>query len=102
MQKRFSFPASEPPAATAESGVSGRRRSGDVYETLRSVGVVPDHGEEWVDIEMLDARDAAVLGCAEGAPFLRSRRLARDAGGQPIEYVTSLLNPAHFALHLEF
>ncbi|MDQ0392036.1 GntR family transcriptional regulator [Labrys monachus] len=77
-------------------------REGSLYETLRSVGVVPDHGEEWVDIEMLDARDAAVLGCAEGAPFLRSRRLARDAGGQPIEYVTSLLNPAHFALHLEF
>ncbi|RUX26659.1 GntR family transcriptional regulator, partial [Mesorhizobium sp. M4A.F.Ca.ET.050.02.1.1] len=24
------------------------------------------------------------------------------ADGRPIEFVTSLLNPAHFALHLEF
>lgn len=36
MQKRFSFSGSEPPATTAENGISGRRRSGDVYETLRS------------------------------------------------------------------
>ena len=29
-------------------------------------------------------------------------RLTRAADGRVIEYVTSLLNPAHFALHLEF
>lgn len=37
MQKRFTFPAFDPsPAAGAETGASGRRRSGDVYETLRN------------------------------------------------------------------
>jgi len=77
-------------------------RQGSLYQTLRSIGLVPDHGEEWVDIEMLSAGDASILGCPQGAPFLRSRRLTRGADGQTIEYVTSLLNPAHFALHLEF
>ena len=63
---------------------------------------MPDHGEEWADIEMLSVEDAAILGCAPGAPFLRTRRLTRAGDGRLIEYVTSLLNPAHFALHLEF
>ena len=73
-----------------------------MHQTLRDAGLVPDHGEEWADIEMLNAEDAAILGCPPGTPFLRTRRLTRAADGRPIEYVTSLLNPAHFALHLEF
>ena len=77
-------------------------RDGSLHKTLRGAGLVPDHGEEWVDIEMLTPEDAAVLGCAAGTPFLRTRRLTRTRDGQPIEFVTSLLNPAHFALHLVF
>jgi GntR family transcriptional regulator len=77
-------------------------RQGSLHQTLRSAGLVPDHGEEWVDIEMLNAEDAAILGCPSASPFLRARRLTRAADGRPIEYVTALLNPAHFALHLEF
>lgn len=77
-------------------------REGSLHETLRNAGLIPAGGEEWADIEMLGAGDAAILGCTPGAPFLRTRRLTRQADGRPIEYVTSLLNPAHFALHLEF
>jgi len=77
-------------------------RSGSLRETLREAGLVPSHGEEWADIEMLDEGDASLLGCAVGAAFLRTRRLTRGADARPIEYVTSLLNPAFFALHLEF
>lgn len=77
-------------------------REGSLHQTLRDAGLVPDHGEEWVDMEMLSAEDADILGCAPGTPFLRTRRLTRSADGRPIEHVTSLLNPAHFALHLEF
>ncbi|MDG4879783.1 GntR family transcriptional regulator [Mesorhizobium sp. WSM4884] len=77
-------------------------REGSLHQTLRGAGLVPDHGEEWVDIEMLSAADAAILDCAQGTPFLRTRRLTRAADGRAIEFVTSLLNPAHFALHLEF
>lgn len=77
-------------------------RAGSLQETLRAAGLVPDHGEEWVDIEMLSQDDAATLGCAAATPFLRTRRLTRTEDDRPIEFVTSLLNPAHFALHLEF
>ena len=35
-----------------------------LHQTLRGAGLVPDHGEEWVEIEMLNAEDAAILGCA--------------------------------------
>ena len=77
-------------------------REGSLHRTLRGAGLVPDHGEEWVDIEMLNAEDAAILNCAPGTPFLRGRRLVRAADERPIEYVVSLLNPQHFALHLEF
>ncbi|WP_336071089.1 GntR family transcriptional regulator [Nitratireductor rhodophyticola] len=77
-------------------------RQGSLHRTLRAAGLVSHHGEEWADIEMLSTEDAAILGCAAGAPFLRTRRLTRMSDGRPIEFVTSLLNPAHFALHLEF
>lgn len=77
-------------------------REGSLHATLRGAGLVPDHGEEWADIELLGASDAQILGCPPGTPFLRTRRLTRTTDGRLIEYVTSLLNPAHFALHLEF
>lgn len=77
-------------------------RDGSLHETMRAAGLVPDHGEEWADIHRLDAADAALLGYDEGTAFLRTRRLARAADGRPIEHVVSLLDPAHFALHLEF
>jgi GntR family transcriptional regulator len=77
-------------------------RSGSLTQTLRAAGLVPDHGEEWVDIEMLGETDAGLLESAVGSAFLRTRRLTRERDGRPIEYVTSLLNPAFFALHLEF
>ncbi|TIR64152.1 MAG: UTRA domain-containing protein, partial [Mesorhizobium sp.] len=54
-------------------------REGSLHQTLRGAGLVSDHGEEWVDIEMLSAADAAILDCAPGTPFLRTRRLTRAA-----------------------
>jgi len=77
-------------------------RSGSLTETLRAAGLFAAGGEEWADIEMLGEADAKLLGCTLGSAFLRTRRLTREAGGRPIEYVTSLLNPSYFALHLEF
>ncbi|ESY70079.1 MULTISPECIES: GntR family transcriptional regulator [unclassified Mesorhizobium] len=77
-------------------------REGSLHQTLRAAGLIPDHGEEWVEIEMLNAEDATILGCPQGTPFLRGRRLTRAVDDRPIEYVTSLLNPAHFALHMRF
>ncbi len=70
--------------------------------TLRDAGLLAATGEEWAEIECLSADDAALAHVAPGTPFMRTRRLVRDAEGRVIEYVVSLLDPRHFALHLEF
>ena len=48
-------------------------REGSLQQTLRAAGLIADHGEEWVDIEMLSKDDAAILAvrkerhsCARG------------------------------------
>ena len=75
---------------------------GSLSRTLQDAGLVGHAGEEWAEIECLSAADAEILGVATGTPFLRTRRLLRDRQGQLIEYVVSLLDPSHFALHLAF
>lgn len=75
---------------------------GSIHATLRAAGLVVDHGEEWVGLHRLSAAEAETLGHPAGAPFLETRRLARSVDGRVIEYVVSFLDPAHFALHLEF
>lgn len=77
-------------------------REGSLQQTLRDAGLVFDHGDEWADIELVSAADAAMLACAPGTPFLRTKRIVRAADDRVIEQVVSLLNPKHFALHLEF
>lgn len=76
--------------------------NGSLSATLLAAGLRGASGEEWAEIECLNAADAEVAGTEPGAPFLRTRRLVRDAEGRVIEYVVSLLDPRHFALHLAF
>lgn len=77
-------------------------RGDSLSATLRQAGLSGHSGEEWAEIECLDDADAALAGTVPGTPFLRTRRLVRDAEGRLLEYVVSLLDPRHFALHLEF
>ena len=76
--------------------------SGSLSATLRDAGLVAHSGEEWAEIACLNDDDSGIMGAPAGAPFLRTRRLVRDQEGRIIEYVVSLLDPRHFALHLEF
>lgn len=85
-----------------EAVVSDGLVDGSLSATLLSAGLRAASGEEWAEIECLSAEDAAIAGVPPGTPFLRTRRLVRDAEGEVIEYVVSLLDPKHFALHLEF
>lgn len=77
-------------------------KGGSLRQTLHEAGLHAVSGEEWADIEMLGADDAALLHCPPATAFLRTRRLSRDLDGRAIEYVVSLLNPDYFALRLEF
>lgn len=85
-----------------ETVVEHGLRNGSLSATLLAAGLRPDSGEEWAEIECLSPADAALAGVKRGMPFLRTRRLVRDAEGRVIEYVVSLLDPRHFALHLAF
>ena len=75
---------------------------GSLSRTLREAGFVGKSGEEWAEIECLTDADARIVHAPTGTPFMRTRRLVRDGEGRVIEYVVSLLDPCHFALHLEF
>lgn len=75
---------------------------GSLSRTIRAAGLVPDHGEEWADLHHMGTGDAALFGVAAGTACLRTRRLVRAGDTTVIEHVTSLLDPDHFALHLEF
>ncbi|MBX5448447.1 GntR family transcriptional regulator [Thermogemmatispora sp.] len=66
------------------------------------LGLVPATGEEWVEVTHLRTEEARLLGRSIGEAFLLSRRVTRDQEGRLIEYVTSLLDPAHFRLHMTF
>ncbi|RFC61968.1 GntR family transcriptional regulator [Fulvimarina endophytica] len=77
-------------------------RDGSLHSTLREAGLVPDHGEEWIDVVALEAEDAEAMACPPGTMFLRMRRVIRTADDRVMEHITSLLNPTHFALHRNF
>lgn len=96
--ERSRLPFSDDLAALPLEGLVG----GSLNRTLAAHGMVADHGEQWAEVVGLAAEDARLFKRRAGTPFLRSRRLTRDRDNRIIEYVVSLLDPAHFALHLEF
>jgi GntR family transcriptional regulator len=96
--ERSRLPFNDDLAALPLEGLAG----GSLNRTLIEHGMVPHHGEQWAEVVSLDAADARLLKRRAGTSFLRSRRLTRDRDERIIEYVVSLLDPAFFALHLEF
>jgi GntR family transcriptional regulator len=96
--ERSRLPFNDDLAALPLEGLVG----GSLNRTLIEHGMVPHHGEQWAEVVGLEAADARLLKRRAGTSFLRSRRLTRDREERIIEYVVSLLDPAFFALHLEF
>jgi GntR family transcriptional regulator len=96
--ERSRLPFSDDLAALPLEGLVG----GSLNRTLVEHGMVPHHGEQWAEVVGLEAADARLLKRRAGTAYLRSRRLTRDREERIIEYVVSLLDPAFFALHLEF
>lgn len=66
------------------------RKWQSLYELLREVyGVSPVQAEELIATAPASPREAALLGTETGAPMLVLARHSRDAGGDPVEWVTS-------------
>ncbi|KAA5605813.1 GntR family transcriptional regulator [Roseospira marina] len=75
---------------------------GSVTASLAACGFIGTHGDQWVGCRPLDAREAQTLGRAEGTVFLAPVRVTRDPKNRFVERVDSLLDPAHFRMHLTF
>jgi GntR family transcriptional regulator len=78
-------------------------KDGSLNRTLEAAGLAAASGEEWAGVlAALPRADADRMGRREGEPMLHLRRVTRDATGDVIEYVESVLDPARFGLHVAF
>jgi GntR family transcriptional regulator len=99
----ISFERSRVPAtARIAAAVAAGHANGSLTRMLLDADLVSATGEQWVEVRRLDAVDAALLERAPGSAFLWSRCITRNAVGELVEHVQSLLDPAHFSLHFQF
>jgi len=75
--------------------------SGSLYEVLeRRYGLKPAQAQETHFAVALEADDARELGLPAGAPALAAQRVARLAGGKPLEYVVSVMRGDRYKIVL--
>jgi len=99
----ISFEQSRVPALQVVIDAVGEgRASGSLTQMLLDCGLVAATGDQWVETRLLDETDARLLERTPLAPFLWSRCITRNAVGELVERVDSLLDPAHFRLHFQF
>lgn len=84
------------------AAVAAGKAAGSLARMLLEADQVASIGEQWVEVRMLDATEAELLDRASGTAFLWSRCVTRNAVGELVEQVESLLDPAHFSLHFQF
>ncbi|MFF1258837.1 MULTISPECIES: GntR family transcriptional regulator [unclassified Streptomyces] len=89
-------PAIGPLADLAERGLEG----GSLSRTLTAAGHIPETGDAHIAVAGLDDADATALHRSPGESFLRVAQVFRDAAGDVVEQVTSLLDPSRFQLHV--
>ncbi|MGF1623325.1 MAG: GntR family transcriptional regulator [Alphaproteobacteria bacterium] len=75
---------------------------GSLQRTLEKHGLAAVSGIEDVGLAQLTPDEAALLGRSPGEAFLATRRVSHDTGGDVVECVDSLLDPAHFKLQFLF
>jgi GntR family transcriptional regulator len=98
----ISFERSRVPAIGIVRELPRRGLPDSLFDVLAKVGLIPEQGEEWVELARLSPDEATLLRRPVGETFLRTRRLSRDGNGQFVEHVESLLDPDRFRLHLTF
>jgi GntR family transcriptional regulator len=85
-----------------EGMAAGGLEGGSLTETLLRAGLRAHHGEQRLCGGRLDDREAALLEREPGEWFLRTERTSWTADGRFVEHVSTLLDPEHFQLHLDF
>ncbi|MFE2069245.1 GntR family transcriptional regulator [Streptomyces sp. NPDC059467] len=96
-----SLERSRVPAVGILAGLPGRGLDGgSLSRTLIAAGRITDSGEGVVSVRGLEEAEAEVLRRSPGTSFLRLDQVYRAADGSVVEQVGSLLDPAHFELHV--
>ena len=99
----ISYERSKVPASAAVSAAVERgEAAGSLTDMLVGVGLVASTGQQWVEVRHLSHADAALMHRSPGESFMWSRCITRNALGELVEDVESLLDPAHFRLHFQF
>ena len=76
---------------------------GSLSRTLAAQSLHPAKGQEIAGVlPALNPADATLMQRIEGEPMLRLERVTFTAGGEPLEVVESLLDPARFGLRIDF
>jgi GntR family transcriptional regulator len=76
--------------------------TGSLYAWIENhAGVRIASGSETIEAAPANPALARRLGLAPSAPILVSRRISRDPGGQPIEYVVMSYRADRYRLHVE-
>lgn len=77
-------------------------KDGSLTASLAAHGYEGQSGKQWIGAEPLDSGAAERLQRPRGTVFLKVVRETFDTRGRFMEQVESLLDPAHFQLHLNF
>ena len=103
-QKGLSYERSRLPWSPCYSDVIEQGLVEDsLHKTLTSLGIVVSSGEEWADVLCrIPADIARRMKRDTNEPMLKLKRVTRSANNRVVEYVDSVLDPAHFGLHLTF
>ncbi|WP_311968839.1 GntR family transcriptional regulator [Pseudomonas baltica] len=96
--ERALIPARDGLEALPETGLV----DGSLTATLAAHGYEGQLGKQWIGAEALDTVAAERLQRPSGTVFLKTMRETFDTQGRFMEQVESLLDPAHFQLHLSF
>ncbi|MEV0844324.1 GntR family transcriptional regulator [Streptomyces sp. NPDC049954] len=94
--ERSRVPAVGDLAGVARTGLRG----GSLNKTLLAHGRVAHSSEGKVTVRGLGTEDAGLLRRTPGEAFLHLSQVYRAADGSVVEQITSLLDPAHFELHV--
>jgi GntR family transcriptional regulator len=89
--------------AAFQAVLEGGLTDGSLSRTLADLGLAAAGGAETATVlPALSAVDAAIMGRRAGQPMLRLERVTRGQDGGVLEWVDSLLDPAHFGLRIAF
>ena len=78
-------------------------KDGSLSQTLADLGLVVAGGSETASVlPALSPVDAAIMDRPPRQPMLRLERVTKDEDGSVLEYVDSILDPAHFGLRIAF